>query len=1308
MADDLNNTLDNMINVAENKAQPRTQRSNNTYVGGAIASTLSATAEVFGSPAMESAQEFRNENPVAGTATQFGGTLLPYLATASAKNKVKAFDDAVESFAERGANELTRGARRGVATFAPLEAARITGTAIQSPEDIGQVLQESAFNLATEAVGGAFLGALKSGGMVDIPKPTNPVGSDLRTPAQLKLRKLNEQLANAELDDAARIPLKRQAVELEQEIRLEGIDKHKVSFDFVDGKGQQVARLFGDSSSPKGHVRRSKLVMSGKGFSDMTEVNNVIKKAGLEGNLDAASLPRHISFGSKNGATRVQTDLLKTGKMKAFDDNTLMNKTKDGTFVMARKITGSLDEAAPTDEWVVWRTAQPGRFNPEIKEFADAMNERMLFLRNGDRFSPTGSSIMDQANRSIKDSPLYEFRDLEEKLGLLKAGSDKIAEKFGYKPGAIGSSFAAQRGKAFVEQYLTPALHNFKESPLASYVWGHARHIHDISNYQKQKMLFGEAVTPAAKGFGKFFAEPSSAGKFKLADGSEVRSIDKILKSMSNEDIAKFHEVAELVAGTDDAVKGIDDLYTSGEISKELYTGLRDLNRIDADMVGQIRATQRAAGVNELNPLEGHLMLSRVWDGDYRAIISNNAGEVVYVAAGRTPKLADAKAQAVIKESGLDNLKYMQAEKVDSMQDFKLSDLIKTNSREYQLLAKSNANIVRNPQTFKERTGVGGYKTEFTRDELFDRIRSHISERQDHMADLTVTTSLDQELFELMENDPKLFNTMQMRLRQLSEKPGGIGRVVNEATDKLLKPVLGRNSATKISATVNEFLYHTQLGMGNLAFPVLNAMTFAQTVFPELSYVVNAADNRVIRDYYEVAILGGSDLKPRGHIHKLSMPKLMMQSVKKMGSSDDAVFEAAKDRALREGVIDPQLMAEFIGKTSETQTTLTDVLKGDESMSSFIKSISTWLPNKSERFARGHAFTIGHLMGQDVLGLQDEALYQFAKKFTQRTMYNYGTADRAAIMTGPVGRTFGLFKNWQTHYIFSMMQYGNEAVKYGNWKPLLWQMGGTASVGGVSALPLYGAADSFSKMATNESLMTHIYEAFGGTNPDGTLGTTSDAVLMGLPAFMGITLTGSASAPFSDPARDAAQLASFPQWDRMVQLGTAVGDAIDAFGKTGQHPIQNEAVRDKFIAALSPKAIARSFQLTNEGALKSLNTGNVTLNDLNLAERLLWSAGFTPRRVGVTYEAADELWRDQEKRRTQTSKYGKLWQEAQAEQDWDTLWNLQQQAMVLGLDLSSIARSADAYGSKKNEEMISRQFSPESRAKLQSLGLPGF
>ena len=1311
MADNLtdiaNRASSQWLNATQGAA---TERDELGVVGGAVLTTLSGALELFGADPLPKVEDFRKQHPKTAAVAGFAGTLAPFIATGKAGTSFKPFATRIDEFASKGTNPFSQGARRGVATFAPLEAARLASTAIINPDQLGDTVLESTANIALEAITGGVFGALSAGGKI-IKTPPAQLGTALNDSKQLKLRTIKSRL-EGDLDEGIKDDLLNEFKGLELDIRLEEIGDRPVKLKLADpeANGRGIERLFKDFSSRKGNIRRARLAQTGKDFTSNSEWQKAMKAAGLEGNFDAVSLPRHISFGRKSDAALTKGDLMDRGRMTTIADNLLMAKTSDGNFVMAKKIVGKLDEAAQTDEYVVFRTSDPGRFAPEVKEFADTINERMLFLRTSDRTASTGSKILDAANGLIAQMPIIEFRNADAKLGLLGRSSREIAKILGFPSGEIGSSFAVQRGKAMVENYFTPALQLFKNSegaPYAAAIWAHSRKIRDEARLFSNRLLNGEAVDDAAKRFSKVFGEPGSTGRIKLPSGQTLRSLNEIIDGMDAKDIAKFPEISEIVAGGEDAGAAISELYRAGEITKTLRDGLIDIIKLDEVLLGEVRAVQRASGSLELNPLEGHLMLSRVWDGDFRAPIRNSEGELVYMASGNTPKAADKAAEQVIAASGLRGLVFEAAEKFDSRVDVNIASTMKVSTDEYAVLAKANTKLVRTPQTFKERKNIGGFKADFTRKELKDRISSHVNDRTEFIARSTIETALDRELATLRDIDPKTFAILSKKLEQLMDIPGPLSTAVNKVSDTLLKPVLGRNSATKISAGVNEFFFATQLGMANMAFPVLNALTFAQTVFPEVSYVINAADNRVMRDYYEVAILGGSNFKPRGHMHYLSTPKIMLKSVRAMVNPDD-VLNANLGRALNEGAIDPKMLEEFIGKTSIQSTTFKDVMDGEEPWFNLVRSLSSWLPSKSERFARGHAFSVGHLVGQDLLGLSDEALYQFSKKFTERTMYNYGTSDRALVMTGPVGRMFGLFKNWQTHYLFSMLQYAGEGAKFGNWAPLMWQMGGTASVGGISALPLFAVANKFSEMATDKSAMENLYTSFGGTDPDGTLGNMADAVYMGLPAFLGISLSGNAAAPFNDPARDAAQMASFPQWRRMVTLGQAVGQAVDNFGVTGEHPINNQETLDKFIAALSPKVVARQFQLTNEAAVKSLISGRTAIKGLNTAEQMMFRAGFTPRRLGLAYEAADELWKDQDKRSKMTTKLGKTWLEAQREQDWDMLWRVQQQAMVAGLDIADIVRSADGLRETRGTERVQQLGSEQARASLRNLGIPGF
>lgn len=1308
MAEDLSGINSGVMFPGDGLSPDRAAPKDQSFLGGLAATIASTIPEMVGGRETPESRAFEETNPIAHGVASFATNLVPYIGAEKAMMSVPKIAGGIEHFVEGGGNAFTQGARRAVAVVAPVEAAKIAGTAVANPEEVRAKVQEGLFNIGFGALGGAAIEGLLAGGKVPPPPlPKQAVGSDLKAPTQLKMRELKKQLATPGLSPEATTTLRGQIADLETAVRLEPVGLTPLKVELAnDGDAREIARIFKDTGSKAGNIRKARLIRSSEDFADDVTKDSVITRAGLRDNFDAVQLPRYVAAEKDQWAKKISDDLTVRAKMTAIDDNTLVAQEKSGMWLMARKITGKLEAPKGGDEWVVWRTDQPGRFSPEVQGFADKMVARMAFLRQDNlAINPAKpASILDETRLMVSQTPIKEFRAAEAEFGKMKQGVDKIAESLGFKPGEEGSSFLTNRAKALIDQYLTPKLYQFAESPVAKYVVGHADRAFAQAKYLSQRIIHGAPVDDASRGFGKVFGSPTFDGMMK-----DTQAVKPILDSLDEADIHKMQEIADIVAGVEDPIKTLNDLRAAGSISENLHRALLDFDKLDGMLVDDLVNHQAAAQRNDLNPMKGHLMLSRVWEGDFRAPIVNESGEFLYIASGKTPEAADKLAKKIISESGMTGVKHIPAERFDAISDLKLAGQIATRSKDYGVLSAANTRLRGLPQTFQERSGVGGYKTKYSRNEMLDRVSSHINDRYNYMARLSVDTALEKELGWLQSNDPKAFASVSDRLRQMSGKPGAVGQFINSATDKLLKPALGRNSATKISGFLNESLYHIQLGFGNLAFPAVNAVTFIQTVMPELAFVMNGAESSVMRNYYDVFLAGGKDLKPRGAVSALSPMKLLAKSFRQMASGkDDALYNSMLSRANREGVIDPRMLDEFIGQSSEMSTKLRDVLKGEEPFTNLIRTWSSFLPSKSERFARGQAFTSGYLVGKDVLGLSDEALYTFSRKFTERTMFNYATQDRATLMTGPLGRTFGLFKNWQTHYIFSMMQYADEAYRFGNWSPLLWQMGGTTAVGGVAALPMFAVADSFSKMAGDKSVMQRTYEAFGPSNPDSTGGTFSDAIYMGLPAFMGVSLTGNAAAPFSDPMRDAAQLMSFPQWDRMRRLGSAVGDAIDTWAVTGDHPILSPEVRDQFVAALAPKAIARSMQITQDNALKSLNTGNVVMKGMNMSERLMWMSGITPRRVGLAYEAADELWKDQEKRKTMTTQYGRAWAEAQMGQDWDKLEELRQEAMVLGLDVTSVAKSAASFREKRSTEMIQRQFSPEARSKLQSLGLPGF
>lgn len=1266
-----------------------------------IDSAVSAVPELFGSDALVSpeVERFRAENPFLGGASQFAGTAVPYVGMAKL-GELPRVARALDKVGD--AETFVGGAKRGAALFAPLEAGRVAGNAIYNPEELDDATLSAGVNLALEAFGGGVLGAFKSAGRASRSMDELEDGLNLRDRPQNQLEELKKLVADGKVAPEQLTLAQNKMNRLGEAIRLETLpEKLRYVDELADGDAHDVNRLFKTSSDT--NVVRRRLVQSSSDFADNAARDEVLQKSGLGDVLESVQFPRHISFKTQAGAGQVQSALLKRGKFKSIGDGTYWNKEKDGLYVVAKKIRGGT-KAAKDDEWVVFKTNNPAKVNPKGAKWGKALHDRNLWLREPKRVpNPENPlDVYDEALRLTDTVPMQSFQRVASDPSYAKQGVDWAARQLGLDA-AQGSSELAKRGKEFVREYFAPAMYQFKGSPRARWVHQMSKAVYDKARAVSQGLMYGDEIVDGTGSLFKQLWKGSTTGS-KFAGKPSIKSLIDSLDA--DTDLPAFMRVwKEQIPAAQ-----LKEMFARGEISERAYNALTALDEIDQYLVNQVKQTQKVTGTRQFKNIEGHYMLSRTWDGDWRVPVHDQAGRLVYVASGRDRNAADKLADSIVQDAAANGKTFRRSEpmRYDTDADMDLAAQVAAGSPEYMTAAQLERKLRQDaarPKTFKARQGVEGYKTDYSKKELLEKLDAHVNYYNRYMAELTVNHQLGEEMAKLGIENPKLYNDLAHRLNAMAGKRGEVDKLQNQVLDKVLSPVLGKNSATKITSSLNSAMHNLQLGMFNMGFPVLNALTFMQTVLPKVAYTMTADSAQLARHYSWLPAFG-TDGRPRGSFGMLDMTKMMVRSFKEMGNPD-AEFQKLINRAINDGVIDPKFIEEHLGSKSNMARNFKQVLEEKEGYGKFIIDAGNFMANKSEVMARGHAFTVGHMLGRDFfphIAGDSEALYRFAKEFTEQTMFNYGVADRPKIMTSPLGSMFGLFKNWQAHYMASMLEYVGEGYYRGNWNPLLWQMGGTASLGGVAALPMYGAADGFSRWATDQSLMTHIYERFGG-DPDEMSGGTSDMIFHGLPTFLGLSLSGSTAAPLSDPARDASMLYSFVHWDRAKALGQAVGAAVDKFGVTGAHPIDSPEVRDKFIAALAPKAFARAAALTEDGAIKSLKTGNTTIEGLNAAEQIMYATGFMPRRVALAYEVNEELWKSQEKTKKMVGEYAKAWNEAEESKDWTELTKLMQRMMQEGIDTSSVFRSAKARKEKSSEDTLHRQFDPEDLFEFQKRGI---
>jgi hypothetical protein len=117
--------------------------------------------------------------------------------------------------------------------------------------------------------------------------------------------------------------------------------------------------------------------------------------------------------------------------------------------------------------------------------------------------------------------------------------------------------------------------------------------------------------------------------------------------------------------------------------------------------------------------------------------------------------------------------------------------------------------------------------------------------------------------------------------------------------------------------------------------------------------------------------------------------------------------------------------------------------------------------------------------------------------------------DRSRVLTGPIGSTWGLFKNWQFHFIGSMAQYAGLAAKDKVFAPMLWQGASAVALGGIGATPLVMLADGLAKFASDSP------DSFAWLQ-DNWQGPGADAIYFGFPTTLGINLQSSSMMPGTD------------------------------------------------------------------------------------------------------------------------------------------------------------------------------------------------
>lgn len=1238
------------------------------WFGSFVESGVAGMGELVGITPSSTVQKWRQENPLAAFLSEVGGMAIPYVGWFSATKRVKSFDRAINSIGDINKRPFLAGAAREAARFAPFEAGRVLASQVVGDRDIADMSSEAAINLALGAGIGGALESILSAGSRAVPLASLAPGIDVAAPLQIQQRYLEELKATPNIlpENAANIEFKlREFRDLARQESLPPKSRYVGVLEDRPVGGENLSKLF-ITDTKASTLRRRKFVHGRGNFATRQEWEDYAKNAGLPANFeDYAQFPRVVDFVGKSATQQATVqDRVITNALDSIGDGWhLGREVDDGLFVMAKKVKGTPGRGNPDDSWVIFKTDSPGKFAPKAQRWANivtgknAWNPQSLVSKDGGEVYDTLTAFRDKF-------PLVNYRALSADPKGIANALNKVLPRQTMR----GGNELIERLRGAVLEYLTPARLQFAKSPRANWIHNGARAAYDAADNMAQRVLSGALkIDPTRdiffntlRGQKGAFGSSSIRGIIETLDDAEIEGLWRVWR-----DGLQGESLAARVA--------------DGSISSKVAGAAEELGKLDDLLWNDLNKTRKAVGDVEVQKRSGHYGLSRQWLGDSRIALRGGDGKVVAVASGFNRRGAQKEAERLKERLNEEGIAATIAE------EFQIS--------ETAAIPKDLRPEISHRGFLLEQQGVRGFRWDlepFTRQELLEAYENGVRSRLRYQANLAVNDVFMSDLAKLMKEDPHSYKMLTARLNDLAGVQGPLSQIQNKLADQLLAPMLGQNSASKIVQISNTAMFQLQLAAGKMGFPIANAVTFMQNVVPEVAFITDAAATTKAGRYTYFAASGTQG--PVGSVGSINPLTLMKDSFREMRKPSPEL-NAAIERAINERVIDPRLVEEYIGETATKLTDLRSAMKSPGGFVSWLRAASEFLPAMTERFSRGHAFTVGHMLGRDHLGITDpDTLYRFARQFTENTMYLYSTADRPRLYTTPAGSMFGLFKNWMTNYIGTTLEYTGEGLVHNNWAPLMWQTAGTFAVGGLSATPLYMAADGFSRAFTGNGILQSTYELFNGE--DEWIG---DGFMYGLPPLLSggmISIYSQTASPLANPMRDGNMLFSTVHWDRAQYLGRAIGAAWDGWQATGEHPGSNTKVIDNLARALAPVTLYRTMGAAQEGVIKSLASGYPITTDAGVMDRLFYSMGLNPVELDKAYAVADELFRERDARQRHIGRLGQAFADAQLNRDSQSMSRILREAYVAGLDPSSVLRSSQARVAKMTTGMLERNFKP--------------
>lgn len=1310
------------------------------YIGGFVSSGVSSIGELFGMNPFPSAEEFRQENPVSGIVSELTGAIVPYAGWEAAIAKVPKIAQGIDrAVSLTKLSPVTQPVRHGMASmairYAPVELSRL-GVGLFTTDDWdkyqGLFADVALTTMLAGGIGGIG-GFLRSGGKRSLSDYHGRVAeAPIGLAAPFEYRLSFSPSANV----IGEVPMETVQNRLVKEIFTERPMK--------GGPGATPARAravtaLENSEEPKAVVALSSLFNLSKPGAKKGLIRQPLMQADGTWTLDEAGnqeLLGGLGFKSMVGpdglaaASRfptlvdVATDRAAGTIKKALDgldtvaDGVRMGREADGgLFIIARRLKASdeaIDETtglkrflgvpAPIkagDRWFITKTDKPHLFVPEMGKTAQLTFNQFAKFREAFQPQRVGPSFFnDKQNLMLAALTPDDVKGVMN--GTLKRDAfrakvgERLTSKMGEATGLKGTEVTSRIADSLYD-VLAPTMFKELRNPLFGRLFSMLRlNAKEGDSFVNQ--MLGGAVKVSGRPFGKNVQHTREA-----APG--VATLSDLVEQLkpSKEDLQTVFHVGMSKAPAEE----LANLTKDGLVSPAARGLLDGIARLDQhfwqNMMPVAETTGQAA---KFSLLKGPY-IPRLYKGDTFVPVYDADGKTLkFLASGRMAQ-AKHEAKVFVQKANEMGLNYKAGQSFgfhddqiqtlhtifaeQALKDPKIEEIAKATAKQIALEgAGMRSGLLRGgtPKTLtEERSGILGSPDfeDYTVKDLFDSVGSHYRMVARNLGYESWRQRWLPEAYRLKNLNSTMFNDLNRRARMMLGYEGSTAKVLNKVLAPVFGPALGGKAATKIASETNKLMYHWNIGILNPTFALVNLLTPLQTVAPWIALMKSAPG--AAEDLMHVGLRYGPDGKPAGVFNNISVAKVMGKTLKELGKPGDELAEHV-GRAKTDGSLSPQLYEFAFGEHGVAAQGIRGAYDraggGVAGSWEAMKSIATYASRHTEEWSRMYAFTAGHIVGRDLFGLTGEALYRFAQRATHVTMYGYHAMDRSLMFTGPIGSMFGLFKNWQMHFIGSMMQYAGLAWRENIWGPLIWQFAGSLAVGGLGATPLVLAADQIAKWASDDP-NSFLWMQKEWPN-------AADEIYYGFPALFGASLQASSALPGTDVRNDLSMLSNFVFLERAKAAWKATSGAWAYAEENGRNPLKDPNIRDALLQGYAPRALFRLFASAEGDFIKSMSTGYPQVRDVSPIGKLAYGLGFNPVEVEREQDAANYLWKNQEAQRGAIQQLGSRFAQAALVNDGDEMDAVVNLAVARGIPVSSVVKSAQTRMRREEDHDLMTKF----------------